>query len=243
MSSTPRYRQTNYARPREVRDFDKQHWGEEHEVIPEVMPFEWGRFNQVDALCAITTLIETVPETSKTISASQIGSQLGIDTVGIRSKLVPLAELHGAWRINSEHDTKEMQFLNPNYIHTDELCSDFTVSDSSTRLEILERLAGYGVAELKLAGPWFGIKPNSVKRFARRHEFNWQQKRSDGLQQMVRTWATLLDWGYSLTQLGNAFGYEPTSIRSMIIQKIESDFTPPQDPTKGVTRPSTDSSR
>jgi len=52
---------------------------------------------------------------------------------------------------------------------------------------------------------------------------------------MIRTWAVLLDWGYTLRELGEAFGYEPTSVRTMITRKLDADFEPPVDPTRSVT--------
>jgi len=235
MSRSFNRNQGTHTRPRKIREFDKQQWGENHGVNANVIAFDWGRLNQIDALAAIRNLIEEAPATMRSFTVTQIGEEIGINTIGVSQQLQPLAELHGAWRIDPIDGSSEMTFMNPEYTHIDELAPEYTVTEATDRLQVLERLAGCGVTEMKDAAPRFGIQVSSVNRFARRHDFSWQTKRSAGLHRMIRTWAVLLDWGYTLRELGEAFGYEPTSVRTMITRKLDADFEPPVDPTRSVT--------
>lgn len=206
-------------------------WAEAYGLIPRLMPFEQRAGNPIAVVETIRSHLDGMPPTAATTRLSYIQDEFPFRGARVPD-VEPLLEMLGSWNSQvNENSNLERSWVNPDYVHLKSF--EPNVTDAAERREIIERVAGYGVVQVKDIAPRFGMTERATTRWMHRHEIPWTELRHAGIGRMARTCCTIAEWTeWTQADIARSLDIEPSTLRSAIQEHARTvGFEIPEDPS------------
>lgn len=214
-------------------------FGELYDVHAWALPFAAHSIDPMHILTEVGEFLGGRPKSCQRVSKNplQSGIRVSDDTFWENTILMDNAMLtHGWWK--GGKSSVGRYYCNPRYHHRHPESDIFTEWDD--RHDFLDDAADIGTVRLHHIAPAFGYNTDSpktngsmAKTAAYRCEFPWAERHAAGRHRLIRTWATLSQWGYTHGKIARAFGKSrPTVTKELNRTEFEQDL--PIDPTREV---------
>lgn len=210
-------------------------FGDMYNVNAWVLPFAGRVTDPIKILSEVATYLSGRPPGAQRVTQSNLQGSTDINK-GAWSDTPMMDKIlltHGWWR--GGKSSSGPYYCNPDYYHRHPESDTFRTWEE--RAEFFADAAAVGIIDPQDIAPAFGIRAstpeyagNSVTSIAHRCEFPWKERRDAGRHRLLRTWATLSEWGYTKADIARAFGVHRTTV-SKWLSRTEFEQEIPDDPT------------
>lgn len=210
-------------------------FGEEFNVHAWALPFAGHVIDPMHILTEVGAFLRGRPDYCQRVTKNPLQKNIDCDDVFWENTILMNKAMltHGWWY--GGKSSLGRYYCNPRYCHRHPGSDIFEAWDD--RYDFLEEAAAIGSMDPRDVAPAFGIQAstpesagNSVTAIAYRCEFPWKERRHAGRHRLIRTWGTLVEWGYSKAAISRAFGVSRPTV-SKWLSRTEFDQELPGDPT------------
>jgi len=215
----------DYNRARGPEDGGRE-WCDQHGFVRRLTPFAYRKSDPVTVGEYLSREIASLRPTAATFAPEDaFPDDYTYDPAVVKYHL----QLRGSWRIGTAGRPK---YVNPNYVHLGSNDPN-TVTDTSERTEILDRMARSGIPRLSDLAPMFGLSTADLREFCRENDGGGRDRWLSGRRRAARTCRLAVEWGYSERAVADALPVANSVVYHWLRGPGALDWVP-TDPSLGV---------